>query len=113
MHARVVRWQVDDEQRERSKQIWNEVMNDAGAVQGFCGGYLLGAGDDDRVMSVTLWESEDDMLRTEQSGWWQQQVDRFRGVMRGAPVREHYAVEATPSERPRRGAPEMAAQPGA
>jgi heme-degrading monooxygenase HmoA len=92
MYARVVKVEVNPDNKDETTRIFNEVIKSAGKVDGFEGGMLLIDPGTGKGMSITLWQSEQVMLETEQSGWWQQQVDRFKNVFLGPPLREHYVV---------------------
>ena len=42
--------------------------------------------------SVTLWETEADLTASETSGYFQQQIVKFGGILSGPPTREHFVV---------------------
>ena len=91
MHARTVTFQVQPGKMEEAIRIYRDVVSGA-PQKGFKGAYLLTDGNSGKSISVTLWETEADMLATETSGWWRQQIDKFAPVTAGAPLREHYEV---------------------
>ncbi len=46
----------------------------------------------DRVVLITLWESEDDMIATETSGFYKRAVDEFSDRLVLEPRKEYYEV---------------------
>jgi len=53
----------------------------------------------DKALSITVWESEEDMLAGESSGgYYSEQIGKFASVFDGSPSLEHYelSVEASP-----------------
>jgi heme-degrading monooxygenase HmoA len=63
---------------------------------GFKGLYLLQDPATGKGMTITLWETEADMTAGESSGFYQQQVAKFKGVLSGPVVREAYEVSLHP-----------------
>ena len=43
-------------------------------------------------MSISLWESEDDMHASEASGFYHRKLDELDALFISTPVRKHYAV---------------------
>ena len=43
-------------------------------------------------MSITIWDTEEDAMANEQSGYYQEQVSRFKDIFKAPPVREGYEV---------------------
>ena len=71
----------------------------AKAQMGWQGSYLMTDVSGSKILSITIWESETDMLASESSGGYlQEQVAKFDGVFAGSPSFEHYelSVEASP-----------------
>ncbi len=91
MYARVVTTEVQTGRMNEAVSIYSDMVTGA-KEKGFKGALLLTDQANDKSISITLWESEADMLATEESGWWRQQVARFDDVFTGPPVREHYEV---------------------
>jgi heme-degrading monooxygenase HmoA len=44
-------------------------------------------------ISITLWESEQDAIANEKTGYYQQQVGRFKDFFTKPPVQEGYEVD--------------------
>jgi heme-degrading monooxygenase HmoA len=53
---------------------------------------LLADRNTDKCIAITLWETEADMTMGEASGFYQQQLAKFKDVFGAPPVREHYEV---------------------
>ena len=92
MYARVVTDQVQPGKMGEAIRMYREIVAAPVEQKGFKGAFLLTDPNTGKEISVTLWETEADMLATEASGWWQEQVGKFAAVLVGTPVREHYEV---------------------
>jgi heme-degrading monooxygenase HmoA len=64
--------------------------------KGFKGLYLLHDAKTGKGITITLWETEADMAAAEKSGFYQQQVAKFKDVLSGPPVKETYEVSVHP-----------------
>ena len=64
--------------------------------KGFNGLYLLTDAKTSKSITITLWNTEADMLAAEASGFYQQQVAKFKDVLSAPPVREDYEVSVHP-----------------
>jgi heme-degrading monooxygenase HmoA len=60
--------------------------------KGFKGLYMLQDRKTNKGITITLWETEADMLAAEASGFYQQQVAKFKDVLGAPPVKENYEV---------------------
>jgi heme-degrading monooxygenase HmoA len=60
--------------------------------RGFKGGYFLSDPKTGESVAMTFWESEEDMLATEASRFFQDQLARFVPFYAKPPVRESYEV---------------------
>jgi len=47
-----------------------------------------------KAISIAVWESEENAIANEQSGYYQEQVDRFKDIFAAPPVREGYEIVA-------------------
>jgi heme-degrading monooxygenase HmoA len=117
MYARVNKTGFQPGKKDAAKRIYHEFVKTGKEQEGFLGAMLLTSEDGEKVISVTYWKDKDDMVRTEESGWWQAQIDRFKEVFSGPPVREHYEVayHSFPKEEAKHGAEHQesrAEQPG-
>jgi len=64
------------------------------SVKGYRGAYLLTDRKAGKVISITLWDSEEDAIADEQSTLHQEQVDMYKGLLMGEPVAQYYEVSA-------------------
>ncbi|HEY7034711.1 MAG TPA: antibiotic biosynthesis monooxygenase [Thermomicrobiales bacterium] len=93
MYARVATVQVRVEKLDDAIEIYREGVVSALREQpGFQGVELLVNRETGHGISITRWASEADQLASEASGFYRQQVARFRGLFDAMPVREVYEV---------------------
>jgi len=57
---------------------------------------VLGDSKTGKGLTISLWETEADMTAGETSGFYQQQVAKFKDVVSGPTVREAYEVGVQP-----------------
>lgn len=62
----------------------------------FKGLYLLTDRKTGKGITISLWETEADMTAAETSGFYQQQIAKFKAVLSATPVREAYEVSVKP-----------------
>ena len=95
MFARVTIIQVKSDKIDESAKIYNEsVIPAAQSQKGYQGTYLLADSKTGKGMAITRWASEEDAIANEQSGYYQEQLDKFKDVFTAPPVREGYEVVA-------------------
>jgi heme-degrading monooxygenase HmoA len=95
MHARVVTVQFRPGTTDQAVRVYQEsVVPAAQQEAGFKGALLLTDPETSQGISISLWESEADLLASEASGYYQAQIDRFAGVgfFAGPPDRTTYEV---------------------
>ena len=97
MYARV---SIADGQPGKSDEVMrihqDSVVPAAKRQKGFKGLYLLHDRRTGKGITITLWETEADMTAAEVSGFYQQQVAKFKDVLSAPPVRETYEVAVHP-----------------
>ena len=92
MFARVTSTQVrEDKVDEAVKVTKDSVLPAAKSQKGFRGAYLLSQPKGKAIM-ITLWETEEDAVANEQSGYYQEQVGKIKDFLTAPPVREGYEV---------------------
>ena len=64
--------------------------------KGFKGLYLLHDAKGAKGLTISLWDTEADMAAAEASGFYQEQVAKFRDLFSSAPVKETYEVSIQP-----------------
>ena len=93
MHARVSTAEVQPGRMDELVSLSREsVLPAARQQQGFKGGLWLTDPDTNKAMIVTLWETKEEMEAGEQSGYYREQVGKFRDMLAGDVVREAYEV---------------------
>jgi heme-degrading monooxygenase HmoA len=74
-------------------KIFDEkVVPAAKSQKGYSGAYLLTDRKTGKGYALSLWDSEEDALANEQSGYYKEQVGRFAEYMTAPPVQEGYEV---------------------
>jgi len=98
MHARLLRMQVKPDRIDEAARIFaEEVAPGCRALPGFRGAYFLVDRKLGECLPITLWETEADMIATEENRFFQTQLMKFLGLFHHGLVRE--AFEVTFSER--------------
>ena len=93
MFARVSIIQVKSDQIGEAIKIYAESVTPARKAQkGSRGAYLFTDRKTGKGMAITLWDSEEDAIANEQSGYYQEQISKFKDVFAAPPVREGYEV---------------------
>ena len=93
MFARLTIVQVNSDKLDECVKIFDEsVIPAAKSQRGFCGGYLLTDRKTGKGISFTLWDSEEDAIANENSGYYQEQLSKFKDLFTAPPVREGYEV---------------------
>ncbi len=70
----------------------DSVVPVAQSQNGYRGIYLLNDFKTGKGISISLWESEEDAIANEQSGYYKEQLDKFKDFFTAKPVREGYVV---------------------
>lgn len=95
MHARVTTVHMRSDKVDEAISIYRDFVIPAAQQQrGFRGAQLLTDRATGKGISVTLWDSEADMIAGEASGYFQEQLARFKDIFSAAPVRDQYEVSA-------------------
>jgi heme-degrading monooxygenase HmoA len=74
------------------KLFSESVVPEAKAQKGYLGVLLLTDRTTGKAISIAIWESEEDAIANEKSGYYQEQVDKFKDYFTAPPVREGYEV---------------------
>ncbi len=101
MHARVVSYIGQLGKTEEIVRGFQEQITPAAARQrGFAGGLLLTDPATDKVMVVSLWDTEAAMVQGEADGYMQSQLAHIRRLAANRPTLEHFEVsEVVPFNR--------------
>jgi heme-degrading monooxygenase HmoA len=93
MYARIAAVHVQLEKLDEAIKVYREGVVEALQDQpGFQGVELLVNRDTGHGISITRWATEADEAASESSGFYREQVARFRGLFDAMPVREVYEV---------------------
>ena len=93
MHARVVSMEMLPMNVAEAVRIYQDlVVPAAKEEQGFKGALMLTDPDTGEGVSISLWESEEDMHASEASGFYHRKLDELDAMFISTPVRKHYEV---------------------
>jgi heme-degrading monooxygenase HmoA len=95
LHARVVSMEMLPINVGEAVRIYqNRVVPAAREQRGFRGALILTDPDTGEALSISLWDSEDDMYASEASGFYHRKLDELDALFISTPVRKHYEVSA-------------------
>jgi heme-degrading monooxygenase HmoA len=93
MFVRIVKSRMRVDRLAEAGRVFRETVFPLCRKQpGFKGGYFLSDPKTGDSLAMTFWESEDDMLATETSRFFQEQLVRFVPFYVQPPIRESYEV---------------------
>jgi heme-degrading monooxygenase HmoA len=95
MQARVTTIQLQPGMIDKTIAVFGDFVIPAAKQQpGFKGGMLLTDRDAGRVIAISLWDTEEELMASENSGYYQAQMDKLAGVgfVAGPPAKESYNV---------------------
>ncbi len=93
MYARVTHTVTRPDFRQQGLEIFRDSVVPAAQQQkGYKGSLLLNDWDTGKAISITLWETEEDLKACEASGYYQEQLAKYKDAFTAPPVREQYEV---------------------
>ena len=93
MFARLTIFQVKTDKLDETIKNWKERdIPEHKSEKGYRGAYLLTDRKTGKGVSITLWDSEEDAIANEQSGYYKEQISKFKDCFAASPVREGYEV---------------------
>lgn len=94
MYARVVTVQIQAKMMDEAITIFREDIDPVAKQQkGITGGHLLLTDQETgKAISISLWETEADMLAGEKNEYLQEQVAKVAHLLAARPTTEHYEV---------------------
>jgi heme-degrading monooxygenase HmoA len=93
MHARMLRMQIKPERIDEAARLFAEdVVPSCRTQAGYRGAYFLVDRKLGECVPVTLWETEAEMMATEENHFFQTQLMKFLGLFHHGLVREAYEV---------------------
>jgi heme-degrading monooxygenase HmoA len=96
MHARAMIGQVKPEKLSEAdgaiRTYQDSIVLAAQQQKGFKGALLLTNPHTGKAMSITLWETESDMIESETNDYYQKQIEKIAWVLAGPGIVDHYLV---------------------
>ncbi len=93
MHARLLRFQTKLDRIDQASKIFEEsIIPLCQKQKGYKGAFFLTDRETGNCVPMTLWETEEDMLKTEHSRFFQEQILKIMNLFTDSPVRESYEV---------------------
>ncbi len=93
MFARLTRIKTKIERLDEAAKLFEEsVIPSCKKQKGYKGAYFLIDRKTGESIPITLWENEEDMLATESSHFFQEQLVKFMTFFKSPPIREAYEV---------------------
>jgi len=96
MFARLYSFEVRSDKLDETIKIWKEMDTpEMKSEKGYRGAYLLTDRKTGKGISMTLWDSEEDAIANEKSGFVQKQVAKYyKDLLLAPPVRQGYEISA-------------------
>lgn len=96
MHGRIVSVQVEPENLKKAVEIYcNSVVPAAKDQKGFHDALLFTDSASGKVVSITVWETEEDLMAGQSSGFYQDQIAKFAELLIRAPDQDGYELVFT------------------
>lgn len=93
MFARLLRMHIHENQTDRVAKIFKEsIIPLCKDQKGYSGALLLRDEKTSMCLPITLWETEEDMKKTEENRFFQEQLVKLMGLFSESPIREVYEV---------------------
>lgn len=93
MHGRIVSVQVAPENLKKVTDIYIESVVPAAELQdGFKGALLFTNSETGKAVSITVWNSVEDLMRGQESGYYQEQIVKFTEYFVRAPDQEGFEM---------------------
>jgi heme-degrading monooxygenase HmoA len=93
MHARVILGRVKLDKQDEAIRIFREIVEPAAKKQkGFKRMHLLTDPETSKFISISIWDTENDMLAGESTGYLQEQLAKIVALFVGPPTVQHYIV---------------------
>jgi hypothetical protein len=93
--ARIVTFQWKSNMIDEAVRIYKENVTPARqSKKGSRTGYFLTDRKTGKGIAITLWDNEEDIIATEESGFFQEQLAKFNDCLTAPPVREIFEVSA-------------------
>ena len=96
MHVRAATIQIQSGKMQEGIDIFKNCV--VPAQKGYQGSYLMTDASSGKVLAISVWESEADMMAGESSsGYYQEQIAKFGSIFAGSSNLEHYELSVESS----------------
>ncbi len=96
MHGRIVSVQVKPEDLGKAISIYRDSVIPAAQEQkGFRSALLFSDPETGKAVSITLWDSEDDLIKGQESGYYQEQIAKFSEILIRLPDQVGYELSCS------------------
>jgi heme-degrading monooxygenase HmoA len=93
MFGRLITIQVDPSDMDKTISIYgDDVIPALKQREGFVGALHLGDRKTGKNVSITMWDSEESLKAGIQSGFTQEQIDKFSPLLKGKPTQEDLEI---------------------
>ena len=93
MFARLLRMHIQENQTDRAAKIFKEsVIPLCKNQNGYSGALFLRDEKTSTCLPITLWETEEDLKKTEENRFFQEQIVKIMDLFSDPPIREVYEV---------------------
>ena len=92
MYARMTTFHVQPGTIDEALRIVQDALPITKQQRGFKGGLALADYNTGKLIGLTLWETEADMLANEANGYYREQVGKIGSFLADQPVREAYVA---------------------
>ena len=94
MHCRAVSARVKAGKTQEAVDLYEKSVVPAARLQkGFRDAYLMADAATGRALSISIWDSQSDMVEGERNCYYREQVAKFGTMLAEAPVAEHYELK--------------------
>ena len=95
MYARLTTFHLAMNKHDKAVELYeNSVIPEAKKQNGFRGAYFLANRNAGKFVSITLWDSMENAVENQKSGYYQRQIDKFDEFSVDAPDIEGFSVKA-------------------
>ena len=96
MYVRTMIGQIKPTQRDKMNEViriyHDSIVPTAQQQKGFKGAYLLTDSHTGKAVSITLWDTEDDMMESETNEYYQEQIAKIGWALTGPGLVDHYQL---------------------
>lgn len=93
MFARLSICRMKPEDMDEAMKLYKEsVIPVAKSQRGFSGVYYLNDLKTGKMITITFWDTVEDIIANEEGGYYQDQLDKFKDIFTEPPLREIYEV---------------------